>query len=220
MWTKAARKIVAIGRNYAEHAKELGNAVPSKPLIFLKPTSSIIHKDDSIEIPKEVTQLHHEIELAVVIGKDGKNISAANAMEHVAGYSLSLDMTARNLQDEAKAKGHPWTIAKGYDTFTPMGDFIPRGLIDDPQDVILKLEIDGTAKQNGSTKDMIFPITSIIAHVSRIMTLEKGDIILTGTPSGVGPVRAGSLLFGTLLDGKNGKKISTIAFPVKDREEV
>ena len=216
-WSKQAKKIVAIGRNYAEHAKELGNAVPSKPMLFLKPTSSIIHNHSPIEVPKGIN-CHHELELAVVIGKSGKNIPASMALDFISGYSLSLDMTARNIQDEAKAKGHPWTVAKGYDTFTPIGDFIPKSKIVNPHALKLLLEVDGVEKQNGSTGDMIFSIPSIISHVSKIMTLEKGDLILTGTPSGVGPVSSGNTLIGKLFD-EHGKLMSSIAFPVIDRVE-
>ncbi|ELU45766.1 calcium:hydrogen antiporter [Rhizoctonia solani AG-1 IA] len=184
-------QIVAIGRNYLEHIKELGNTVPPEPFFFLKPTT---------------------IELGVVIGKTGRDISEAQADSHVAGYSmftlhdwwdcridqltmnykaLSIDMTARNMQDAVKKKGLPWSAAKGFDTFTPTSPFIPREKIVDPHNLNLWLKINGEFKQNGNTKDMMNRIPRLIQHVSSIMTLEEGDLILTGTPHGVGPVKVG-----------------------------
>ncbi|KAJ3305748.1 hypothetical protein HDV03_001156 [Kappamyces sp. JEL0829] len=199
-----------------EHAKELGNAVPTKPMLFLKPPSSIIGESESIELPKGVV-LHHELELGVVIGKEGRDIASRNAYDYVQGYTLALDMTARNIQDEAKAKGHPWSVAKGYDTFTPVGTFIPKSEIADPHNLRLTLKVDNKTAQDGSTSDMLFDIPTLIEHVSKIMKLEKGDLILTGTPSGVGPVVAGQTLYGKLTDGD--KPIAAIAFPVIDRKE-
>jgi acylpyruvate hydrolase len=152
---QTGRKIVAIGRNFSEHAKELGNAVPKAPFFFLKPTSSFIANGQNIEVPRGC-EVHHEVELAVVIGKDGRDIAAKDADQHIAGYTLALDMTARNLQDAAKKQGLPWSAAKGFDTFTPIGDFIPKDQIPDTNNVDLLLKIDGVTKQNGNTRDMIF----------------------------------------------------------------
>eukprot|EP01113_Clastostelium_recurvatum_P008916 TRINITY_DN1424_c0_g1_i1.p1 TRINITY_DN1424_c0_g1~~TRINITY_DN1424_c0_g1_i1.p1 ORF type:complete len:218 (+),score=68.11 TRINITY_DN1424_c0_g1_i1:144-797(+) len=198
-WWETGRKIVAIGRNYAEHAKELGNAVPSKPFFFLKPTSSYIREGQNIEIP-EGADVHHEVELGVIIGKPGRDIPVDQAMDHVAGYCLSLDMTARNLQAEAKAKGLPWSAAKGYDTFCPISAFIPRDRIPDPSKVELWLNVNGKQRQRGTTDMMLFNIPSLISYVSTIMTLEKDDLIQTGTPSGVGPVVAGDVVTAGLTD--------------------
>jgi acylpyruvate hydrolase len=149
------RKIVAIGRNYAEHAKELNNAIPTAPFFFLKPTSSYITDGQSIEIP-EGCEVHHELELAVVIGKEGRDIMAKDADEYIAGYALSLDMTARDMQEKAKKMGRPWSASKGFDTFTPIGSFIPKADISDHHNVDLLLQIDGVTKQQGNTRDMIF----------------------------------------------------------------
>jgi len=149
------RKIVAIGRNYSEHAKELGNAVPTEPFFFLKPTSSYITDGQSIEIPAGC-EVHHELELAVVIGKEGRDIPAEEAEGYIAGYALSLDMTARNVQDKAKKESRPWTASKGFDTFTPIGPFIPKDQILDNGNVDLSLQINGVTKQQGNTRDMIF----------------------------------------------------------------
>ncbi|QRV87359.1 fumarylacetoacetate hydrolase domain-containing protein 2 [Ceratobasidium sp. AG-Ba] len=196
------KKIVAIGRNYLEHVKELGNTVPPEPFFFLKPTTSYL-TGSKFEVPRGVL-VHHEIELGVVIGKNGRDISEAQADSHVAGYTLSIDMTARNMQDAVKKKGLPWSAAKGFDTFTPTSPFIPREKIPDPHNLNLWLKachINGEFKQNGTTADMMNRIPRLIQHVSSIMTLEEGDLLLTGrfiacymvkrTPSGVGPVNVG-----------------------------
>ncbi|KAJ2510884.1 hypothetical protein GGI11_005318 [Coemansia sp. RSA 2049] len=189
-FAQTGRKIVAIGRNFSEHAKELGNAVPKAPFFFLKPTSSYVLSPGKIEIPRGCI-VHHEVELGVVIGKKGRDIKAADAFDHVAGYALALDMTARNLQDEAKANGLPWSAAKGFDTFTPIGEFIPATSIPDPQKVRLWVKVAGQVKQDGTTDAMVFQIPQLIEHISGIMTLEEGDLILTGTPKGVGPIAVG-----------------------------
>ncbi|KAG9078696.1 hypothetical protein FRC06_008234 [Ceratobasidium sp. 370] len=183
------KKIVAIGRNYLEHVKELGNTVPPEPFFFLKPTTSYL-TSGKFEVPQGVL-VHHEIELGVVIGKNGRDISEAQADSYVAGYTLSIDMTARNMQDAVKKKGLPWSAAKGFDTFTPTSPFIPREKIPDPHNLKLWLKINGEFKQNGTTADMMNRIPRLIQHVSSIMTLEEGDLLLTGTPSGVGPVNVG-----------------------------
>ncbi|PKI84064.1 hypothetical protein MVES_002118 [Malassezia vespertilionis] len=186
----AGRKIVAIGRNFADHAKELNNAVPTEPFFFLKPTSSYITSGQQIEIPKGVVA-HHEVELAVVVGQQGRDINANHAMEHVGGYALAIDMTARNMQDKAKKAGLPWSAAKGFDTFTPISALVDKHAIPDPMNVNLWLEVNGETRQRGNTSDMIFAIPELLAHVSSIMTLEKGDVLLTGTPKGVGALQAG-----------------------------
>ncbi|KAG0362165.1 hypothetical protein BC939DRAFT_399526 [Gamsiella multidivaricata] len=208
------RKIVAIGRNFSEHAKELGNAVPKAPFFFLKPTSSYISNLQPIEVPAGC-EVHHEVELGVVIGKDGRDIPASEAHKHIAGYTLALDMTARNLQDVAKKAGLPWSAAKGYDTFTPVGELIPKEQIPDTNNVDLKLTIDGITKQNGNTKDMIFKVPMLIEYVSSIMKLQEGDVILTGTPAGVGPIKPGETVACEL--GTEGKILSQLKFPVIER---
>ncbi|GJJ68341.1 acylpyruvate hydrolase [Entomortierella parvispora] len=211
---QSGRKIVAIGRNFADHAKELGNAVPKSPFFFLKPSSSFIGAGESIEIPKGC-EVHHEVELGVVIGKEGRDIAAKDADQYIAGYTLALDMTARNLQEAAKKAGLPWSAAKGFDTFTPVGEFIPKEKIPDTNNVDLSLKIDGVTKQDGNTRDMIFKIPTLIEHVSSIMKLQEGDVILTGTPRGVGPVKSGETV--TCEMASQGKIISQLRFPVIDR---
>ncbi|KAF9431976.1 hypothetical protein BGZ76_011455 [Entomortierella beljakovae] len=160
-------------------------------------------------------EVHHEVELGVVIGKDGRDIPASKANEYIAGYTLALDMTARNLQQIAKTQGLPWSAAKGYDTFTPIGDLIAKEEIPDTNNVDLLLKIDGVTKQSGNTRDMMFKIPSLIEHVSSIMKLQEGDVILTGTPSGVGPVLPGETI--TCEMATKGKILSQLRFPVVAR---
>ncbi|KAG0267436.1 hypothetical protein BG011_005721 [Mortierella polycephala] len=212
---QTGRKIVAIGRNYSEHAKELGNAVPKSPFFFFKPTSSYITNGESIEVPPGLKDVHHEVELAVVIGKDGRDISAEDAESYIAGYALALDMTARDLQDKAKKAGMPWSAAKGYDTFTPIGDFIPKDQIPDYNNVDLLLKVDGVTKQNGNTRDMVFKIPALISYVSSISKVQAGDVLLTGTPAGVGKVVPGETITCELAAG--GKILSQLRFPVINR---
>ncbi|KIM79785.1 hypothetical protein PILCRDRAFT_98056 [Piloderma croceum F 1598] len=226
-FVKYGKKIVAIGRNYADHAKELGNQVPKEPFFFLKPTTSYVQSGGRVEIPRGVIA-HHEVELGVVIGKDGRDITEQDADSHVAGYALAVDMTARNLQEDVKKKGLPWSAAKGFDTFTPIGPFIPSSQVADPYNLRISLKIKKEAEgkvvvpQDGNTKDMIFHIPRLIEHISSIMTLEAGDVILTGTPPGVGPIVSGDLVECTLAetspDGSTGKTLSTLNFTVVNRE--
>jgi len=214
---RTGKKIIAIGRNYAEHAKELGNAVPKEPFFFLKPTSSYLANGGKIEIPRGVVA-HHEIELGVVIGKGGRDIPESAAEDHVSGYTLAIDMTARNVQEEVKKKGLPWTTAKGFDTFTPVGHFIPKSAVHDPYNLNLWLKINDEFKQNGTTSDMLFRIPRLIQHVSSIMTLEEGDLILTGTPSGVGPVKPGEAVTAELSIPGSTEPLASLNFMVVQRE--
>ncbi|KAI9030592.1 hypothetical protein DFJ74DRAFT_657110 [Hyaloraphidium curvatum] len=211
-----SRKVIGIGRNFAEHAKELGNAVPTRPMFFLKPPSSIVLQPNPVEQPKDV-ELHHEIELGVVISRSGRDIPASQAGDHVAGYCLAFDMTARNVQDRAKRAGAPWSEAKGFDTFTAIGPFLPKEKVPDPHDVRLWCSVDGAIKQDGTTRDMIFKIPDLISHVSQIMTLEEGDLILTGTPAGVGKVEAGQVLEAGMGSGADKEGLGRIRFPVVRR---
>lgn len=207
-------KIICVGRNYVEHAKELGNAVPKEPFFFLKPASSLL-LTGSIERPAEVTDLHYEVELGVVIGTGGRDIPEAKALEHVAAYCLALDMTARCQQEKAKAAKLPWTLAKGYDTFCPISKIVPKRQLVDPQSADLWLKVDGVLKQQGNTRQMIFSIAQQIAYISRRMTLTAGDLILTGTPAGVGPVLPGQTITAALEAG--GKQLATLSVPVVAR---
>jgi len=187
-------KLICLARNYADHIKELGNATPSAPVLFIKPATSIIASGEQIVIPGYSEQCHHEIELAVLIGKSGRNISEAEAMEHVAGYAVALDMTLRDTQAELKEKGLPWEIAKGFDTSCPLGTFVPATAVGDPHNLQLTLTVNGEVRQNDSSALMMRRIPEIIAFASGIFTLEEGDILLTGTPAGVARVVSGDRL--------------------------
>lgn len=191
-------KLVCIGRNYAKHAAELGNAVPSEPMIFLKPASSLVASGEDIIIPTRSSDVHHEVELVCLIGEAGKDIPESEALDHVAGYAVGLDMTARDIQQKAKDKGHPWSVAKGFDTFAPLGTFIPASDVADPQDLTIRLTVNGELRQEGHTSDMIFPVARLIAFCSTIFTLMPGDLLFTGTPEGVGPIEEGDWLEATI----------------------
>jgi 2-keto-4-pentenoate hydratase/2-oxohepta-3-ene-1,7-dioic acid hydratase in catechol pathway len=173
-------KIICIGRNYSEHAKELGNDVPKVPLIFLKPPSSIINPGDTIILPPQSQQVEHEGELVAVIGKRGRNITTEQAREYVLGYTIGNDITARDLQK----LDSQWTRAKGFDTFCPFGPWIDTSF--DISDALIICKVSGQPRQMASTRDMVFNVSTLVAFVSSIMTLEPGDILFTGTPAGVG----------------------------------
>lgn len=185
-------KILCIGRNYAEHIRELGNETPDAPVIFMKPASSVIGDDGTIVIPPYSRDCHHEAELALLIGKEGKNITPDKALEHIAGYGVAIDLTLRDVQSDLKKKGLPWDIAKGFDTACPLSAFVPPGAVGDPSDLRIRLWVDGELRQDGSTGMMIHTIPAIVSHMSAIFTLEPGDVILTGTPAGVGPLQSGN----------------------------
>jgi 5-carboxymethyl-2-hydroxymuconate isomerase len=184
-------KIVCLGRNYAEHIKELNNDVPDKPVIFIKPSTSILADGGTISIPSYSNDCHHEVELAILIGTTGKNITEEAAMSHVCGYAVAIDLTLRDTQTQQKAKGLPWEIAKGFDSACPLSDFVPATLVPDPHNLAITLSVNGQMRQNGNTGLMMRKIPQIIAEISEIFTLEEGDILLTGTPAGVGPIISG-----------------------------
>ena len=187
-------KIVCIGRNYAEHIKELGNQTPDKPVIFIKPASSLVSSGETVIIPGYSEDCHHEIELAVLIGKTAKDVTAEAALGYVSGYAVALDLTLRDVQGVQKEKGLPWEIAKAFDTSCPLSDFVPASQVDNPQELQLKLTVSGEVRQNGNTRDMIRSIAELIAATSAYFTLEEGDVLLTGTPSGVGRIVSGDRL--------------------------
>jgi 2-keto-4-pentenoate hydratase/2-oxohepta-3-ene-1,7-dioic acid hydratase in catechol pathway len=178
-------KIVAVGRNYAAHAAEHGDEVPSQPLIFLKPPSAVIGPGEAIVCPPQSAQVEHETELAVVIGQRARRVAAADAWDHVLGYTCANDVTARDLQ---RSDGQ-WSRAKGFDTFAPLGPWIVTEL--DPNDLNVVCRVNGQVKQRASTADMVFKIPELIEYISAAMTLEPGDVILTGTPDGVSPIQPG-----------------------------
>lgn len=187
-------KIICLGRNYAEHARELGNPVPQEPVIFLKPATSIIRSQEAVVIPPYSNECHHEVEMAVLIGSYGRNVAPEKAEQLIAGYAVALDMTLRDVQNRLKQQGLPWEIAKAFDTSCPLSDFTPRGNVTNAQRLGIRLHVNDDLRQNGNTQQMILSPAQIIAHLSTIFTLEEGDIILTGTPAGVGPVHSGDRL--------------------------
>ena len=184
-------KIVCIGRNYAEHIKELGNVVPDSPVLFMKPASCIVPDGGTVVIPSFSEECHHEIELAVLIGRQGSNIQPAEALQYVSGYGVAIDLTLRDIQNQLKRKGHPWEIAKAFDTACPLSDFVPAEMVADTGNLPLKLSVNGELRQNGNSSDMMRSVAEIIAVMSHYFTLEPGDILLTGTPSGVGSLHRG-----------------------------
>jgi 2-keto-4-pentenoate hydratase/2-oxohepta-3-ene-1,7-dioic acid hydratase in catechol pathway len=186
--------IFCLGQNYADHAKEMGADAPTSPIIFLKPSSAVIADGEDIVLPSMSANVNHEVELTVLIGKKGKNIPAEEAYRHVAGYGIGLDMTMRDRQLEAKKAGHPWTIAKGFDTSAPLSPFLEAHLVPDPNVLEISLKVNGTLRQYSTTGRMIFKIDTIIAFLSTIFTLNEGDIIFTGTPEGVAPVQTGDII--------------------------
>ncbi|XP_003417825.1 acylpyruvase FAHD1, mitochondrial [Loxodonta africana] len=183
------KNIVCVGRNYAEHAKEMRSAVLSEPVLFLKPSSAYAPDGSPILMPAYSRDLQHELELGVVMGRRARAVPQAASMDYVAGYALCLDMTARDVQNECKKQGLPWTLAKGFTASCPVSAFVPKEKISDPHKLRLWLKVNGELRQEGETSSMIFSIPYIISYVSKIITLEEGDIILTGTPKGVGPVK-------------------------------
>jgi 5-carboxymethyl-2-hydroxymuconate isomerase len=181
-------KIVCVARNYAEHARELGNPVPDKAVLFIKPASSILADGGTVVIPPYAGSCHHEIELAVLIGRPIKAVAEDQALAHIAGYGVALDLTLRDVQAELKAKGLPWEIAKAFDTACPLSTFVPAANIADPQQLHLRLTVNGELRQDGTTAAMLRPVARLLSEASRYFTLEAGDILLTGTPAGVGPL--------------------------------
>jgi 2-keto-4-pentenoate hydratase/2-oxohepta-3-ene-1,7-dioic acid hydratase in catechol pathway len=178
-------KIVCIGRNYVDHAKELGNDVPKMPLIFLKPPSSIIGAGDTIVLPAQSQQVEHEAELVIVIGKKCKDVTPEKAKNVIYGFTVGNDVTARDLQ----RSDEQWTRAKGFDTFCSFGPWIDTEF--DASDALITCKVSGQPRQMGSTRDMVYNVSTLVAYISSIMTMEAGDLIFTGTPSGVGPLKDG-----------------------------
>jgi 2-keto-4-pentenoate hydratase/2-oxohepta-3-ene-1,7-dioic acid hydratase in catechol pathway len=178
-------KVVALGKNYADHAREMGGEAPTTPMIFLKPSTSVIGDGDSIRLPPSSAEVHYEGELAVVIGTPARNVAPENALDHVFGYAAANDVTARD-QQRADVQ---FTRAKGYDSFCPLGPWVETVL--DPRDLRVVTRVNGAVKQDGRTSQMIHDIPKQIAFISAVMTLLPGDVILTGTPEGVGPIVAG-----------------------------
>ena len=195
-------KILAIGRNYAEHIAELNNEIPDEPVIFFKPDTALIKNNDPFYYPDFSQDIHHEVELILRISKEGKNIGAKFASKYYDAIGLGIDFTARDLQAKAKSKGLPWTLAKGFNGSAPVSEFLPISDFPDLRNINFKLLVNGQEKQVGNTSMMLNSFDDMLAYMSRFITLKKGDIIFTGTPSGVGPVKIGDRLEGFIEDKK------------------
>lgn len=178
-------KIICVGRNYADHAREQGVDVPDIPLLFLKPPSAVIGSGAAIEIPPQSHLVEHEAELAIVIGREGRWIQMDEAAQYILGYTIANDVTARDLQ----RRDGQWTRGKGFDTFCPLGPWIETEL--DPADALISCRVNGEIRQMASTRDMVFTVPQLVAFISSVMSLLPGDVILTGTPAGLGPLEAG-----------------------------
>lgn len=191
-------KIVCLGRNYLDHIRELKNEVPDAPVIFCKPSSSLLADGGQIQIPTYSDDCHHELELALLIGRSGKHIAATEALDHISGYGVALDLTLRDVQARQKEKGLPWEIAKGFDTSCPLSDFTPAAAVNDPDNLELRLKVNGELRQQGNSNMMMRSVATIVSQLSEYYTLEVGDIILTGTPVGVAAIKSGDLLEGEI----------------------
>jgi 2-keto-4-pentenoate hydratase/2-oxohepta-3-ene-1,7-dioic acid hydratase in catechol pathway len=181
-------KVVAVGKNYAEHVKEMGGEAPADPVLFLKPSTAVIGPDDPVRLPPLSTEVHHEAELAVVVGRLVREVPVERALEAVLGYTCGNDVTARDLQ---RADGQ-WTRAKGFDTFCPLGPWVVTDL--DPDDLLLRCTVDGEVRQEARTSALLHSVAELVAYASAVMTLLPGDVLLTGTPAGVGPIVAGDVV--------------------------
>jgi len=191
-------KIIGIGRNYSDHAKELNNALPTEPIIFLKPDTSLLKNNDPFYFPSFTKDIHHEIELVVKISKEGKHIQEKFAHKYYDEIGIGIDFTARDLQQKAKEEGLPWTLAKGFNDSAPVSGFVPKSTFPDINNIAFSLTINGEIRQQGTSADMVFTIDYLIAYISQFITLKKGDLIYTGTPKGVGSIKIGDVLEGFL----------------------
>jgi len=195
-------KIIAIGRNYAEHAKELNNPVPTVPVIFMKPDTALLKDNKPFYHPDFSQDIHHEIEIVLKVCKEGKHISEKFAANYYDEIGLGIDFTARDIQSRHKEKGLPWELAKAFDGSAPISNFIPKSGFKDIYNINFRLDINGETKQSGNTNMLLFSFEQIIAFVSQYITLKKGDLIFTGTPAGVGKVNVGDHLEGYIEDNK------------------
>lgn len=188
-------KVVCIGRNYAEHAKELNNPLPTEPLLFIKPGSCVVALEGGFSIPEDRGSVHYEVEIAVLIGKPlSRTPNEEEVLDAISGFAPSLDLTLRDVQSKLKDKGHPWEIAKSFDGACVLAPFVPGDAISDLGDIGIRLSINGEVRQDGSSAEMIFPIVPVIQEMAGHFNLQPGDVILTGTPAGVGPLNKGDEL--------------------------
>ena len=194
----AVRRVYCVGRNYAEHAREMGNDTREPPFFFGKPADAIVVGGAAIPYPPQTADLHHEIELVVAIGKDGSDIAPEAALDHVYGYAAGLDMTRRDLQAQAKKAGRPWDMAKGFDHSAPIGTIEPASAIGHPDKGAITLSVNGVERQRGDLGDQLWNVRDAVAYLSMYVHLKAGDVIMMGTPSGVGAVVRGDVLEGAI----------------------
>jgi 2-keto-4-pentenoate hydratase/2-oxohepta-3-ene-1,7-dioic acid hydratase in catechol pathway len=193
-------KIFGIGRNYVEHAKELDNPLPAEPIFFMKPDTAIVRNNNPFFYPDFSNEIHHEVEIVLKIDRVGKNISEKFAHRYYSSIGLGIDFTARDIQRRCKENGLPWEIAKSFDNSAPISNFIPIGDFTDIKNINFHLNINGITVQKGNTGDLIFPFDRLVSYISKFVTVRMGDMIFTGTPAGVGPVKIGDRLQAYLED--------------------
>ncbi|MCD6217442.1 fumarylacetoacetate hydrolase family protein [bacterium] len=192
-------KILALGRNYRAHAEESNLSVPDEPIIFDKVTSSMLPHEGEIVYPSVVNRLDHEIELVIIIGKTAKDISPSDAYDHIAGYTIGNDISARDMQERDMKIVNPWLRSKSFDTFTPLGPFVvPKDAVDDAQNLEMELKVNGETRQKSTTAKMVFDIPSLMSYISKHMTLLPGDMIMTGTPEGISALEVGDVVEATI----------------------
>ena len=188
-------KVVCVGRNYAEHARELNNPVPAEPLLFIKPATAVVALDQPLRLPQGLGAVHYETEIALLIGQTlSGDVSEQQAIAAIAGIGLALDLTLRELQDQLKAKGHPWERAKAFDGACPLSAFVEPAQLPDLTAIPLQLRINGELRQQGNSAEMITPIIALLRHIAGVFTLQPGDVVITGTPAGVGVLVSGDQL--------------------------
>jgi acylpyruvate hydrolase len=202
-------KIVCIGRNYFDHIEELKNERPSAPMFFIKPATALVGIEKPILIPSYSQKARHELELALILNRNLYRCKEEEVFPAVGGYAVALDVTLQDVQDRCKEKGHPWEIAKGFDGSCPISEFVPSSDVPDPQNLMITMRVNGKLRHNDSTKLMIWPIPAIVASASQYFTLEAGDVVLTGTPAGVGPLESGDHL--EMEIERVGKYTTTVA---------
>jgi len=187
-------RVFCIGRNYVEHVHELSNVIPTKPVVFIKPASCLVYPGEKIHFPKHGNLLHHEVEIVAQVGREGKVTTEEEALSYISAITVGLDLTLRDVQEDLKKKGLPWEIAKAFEQSAPLGDFIPYDGSLDLNHISFGCKVNGITRQQGNTGDMIFSIEELLVELSQIWVLKPGDLIYTGTPSGVGPLEIGDLI--------------------------
>jgi len=210
-FSQPSGKAVCIGRNYAAHAAELNNPVPEEPLLFIKPADSLVAFDGELVLPADQGSVHYELEIALLIGEKLKNASEQQALAAIAGVGVALDLTLRDVQSVLKKKAHPWERAKGFDGSCPVSEFVSAERVSDWADLGLKLSINDEVRQDGNSCNMLFAVAPLVAEMSRCFTLNPGDIVLTGTPEGVGQLADGDVLNASLQDWLSANAVVKLA---------